>query len=347
MDRRRLDGFLVTNLLNVRYLTGFSGTAGMVLLTLRDALFFTDFRYETQAGNQIRGARVQVASGSLEKAAAAAANRRRLKRVGFEAGHVTVQTHKSLRTAFKASLRATHGILEKLRSVKDDDELAAIETAVELADAACTHAAALMAPGMTEVEIALELERHMRQHGAERAAFEFIVASGKRAALPHGVASSKKLEPGDLVTLDLGCTYRGYCSDLTRTFCMGEPTARQQRVYGIVREAQLTALGGLHAGLTGKEVDALARDLITRRRYGKRFGHGLGHGVGLAIHEQPRLAHTVGEKLEPNMVVTIEPGIYIPGWGGVRIEDMAVVTADGCRVLTRSPKPDRLPCLPA
>lgn len=343
MDSKRLDGLLISDLTNVRYLTGYTGTSGAVLLTSRDTLFFTDFRYETQATKQVRDARVQLATHALGRAAAAGANRRRLKRVGYEAEHVTVQQHKDLKERFKASLHATRNVVEDLRLLKDAHEIAAIERAVQLADEACAHATQMMRPGVSEVEVCLELERHMRLNGAEKVSFEIIVASGKRSALPHGVASQKLLEKGDLITLDLGCVCDSYCSDLTRTFCLGRPTARQQRVYGLVRDAQLLALEGLRAGLTGRQADALARDHLERKRYGKRFGHGLGHGVGMAIHEAPRLSKKNREKLQTGMVVTVEPGVYVPNWGGVRIEDMAVITADGCRILTQSPKPAKLP----
>ncbi|NCQ26813.1 MAG: hypothetical protein AUJ96_04600 [Armatimonadetes bacterium CG2_30_66_41] len=343
MESRRLDGLLLSDLTNVRYLTGFTGTAGLVLLTRKDAHFFTDFRYETQAAKQVRDARVHLSRNGLGPTAAVAANRRRLKRVGYEADYVSVHSHRELKSRLRASLHATRGLVEELRLCKDEGELAAIEQAVALADDACASAASLMRPGLTEIEVSLELERHMRLNGAQKASFDFVIASGKRSALPHGVASPKKLEPGDLVVMDLGCLYEGYCSDLTRTFCLGEPTPRQQRVYATVRDAQLLALEGLREGLTCKRADSLARTYLEGRRLGKRFGHGLGHGVGLAIHEGPRLSAKSRETLRAGMVVTVEPGVYFPGWGGVRIEDMAVITATGSRILTQSAKPASLP----
>jgi Xaa-Pro aminopeptidase len=345
MESRRLDGLLLSDLTNVRYLTGFAGTAGLVLLTRKDAHFFTDFRYETQAARQVRGARVHLSKNGVAPAAATAANRRRLKRVGYESDHVTVHNHKELKSRFRASLHATQGLVEGLRIRKDEGEIAALEKAVALADEACARAADLLRPGLTEIEVCLELERHMRLNGAQKASFDIIVASGKRSALPHGVASHKKLEQGDLVVLDFGCVYEGYCSDLTRTFCLGDPTPRQQRVYATVRDAQLSALEGLREGLTCKRADRLARAHIEGKRFGKRFGHGLGHGVGMAIHEAPRLSAKSRETLGVGMVVTVEPGIYLPGWGGVRIEDMVVITATGCRILTQSAKPTCLPSL--
>ena len=228
-------------------------------------------------------------------------------------------------------------ILE-LRGIKDQQELEILAEAVAIGDKAFTHILGFLRPGLTERQVALELERHMQDLGATAASFETILASGPRSAMPHGVATERVLQKNEFVKMDYGCIYKGYCSDMTRTVVLGKADDKQREIYNIVLEAQLAAISGIKAGMTGKEADSLARDVITARGYGDNFGHGLGHGVGLAIHEHPRAGIASENVLAVNNVVTAEPGIYIPGWGGVRIEDMLVVEEGGCRNLTASPK---------
>ena len=228
-----------------------------------------------------------------------------------------------------------------MRMLKDEDEIALIQRAAEIADAAFAHILGFLKPGLTEKEVALELEIFMRKQGASGPSFETIVASGWRSSLPHGVASDKVLESGDFVKMDFGAMYDGYCSDLTRTVVLGQPSERQREIYTIVLEAQKLAIDAAKAGMTGAELDKIARDHITSHGYGETFGHSLGHGIGLEIHEGPRIGATGSDLLKPGMVITIEPGIYLSKWGGVRIEDDVLLLPDGQkRVLTRAPKQD-------
>jgi Xaa-Pro aminopeptidase len=228
--------------------------------------------------------------------------------------------------------------VEELRQVKDPAEVEAVRAAVELTDQAYEHAVELLRPGMTEKQVAWEIEKFMREHGAEGIAFESIVAAGPHAALPHHSPTDRPIATGEPVTIDCGARLNGYCGDLTRSFCLGSADERFAEVYGVVLRAQEAALGGLRAGLTGREGDALARDIIREAGHGDAFGHSLGHGIGLAVHELPRVSARSEDVLRAGMLTSVEPGIYLPGWGGVRIEDLVVIEADGARNLTRAPK---------
>ncbi len=332
-----LDGILILEPDNRRYLSGFSGSSGALLITSSEALLFTDFRYMEQAAAQAPSFRVikhgQVIWDDLAGYARGLAN------LAFEQNFVTYEQFRLLQEKFTESrLVPVAGFVENLRSIKEDVELAEIRRACELADRAFSHILTWLEPGMTELEIALELEFFMRRNGASASAFEFIVASGPRSSLPHGVASGRRAARGDILTMDFGCVVNGYCSDITRTVVIGEASDKQREIYRVVLEAQMAALSALRAGMSGQEVDKVAREIISRSGYGENFGHGLGHSVGLAVHEEPRLSPAGLRVLEPGMVVTVEPGIYLPDWGGVRIEDMVVVTENGCSLLTKSPK---------
>ncbi|HWQ62334.1 MAG TPA: aminopeptidase P family protein, partial [Negativicutes bacterium] len=256
------------------------------------------------------------------------------ERIGFESDHTAWDDFRKMSEFVK--LFPLH--LDKLRMVKDEAELAALRVAVRLADAAFDHILAYIRPGVSEREIALELEFFMRKKGAEKAAFDIIVASGQRSALPHGLAGDKRIAAGEFVTMDFGAVYEGYHSDITRTVVVGKASSRQREIYDLVRAAQQAGLDAITAGRPGCEVDGAARRVIGDAGYGEYFGHGLGHGVGLAIHEEPRLSPVGDVVLAPNMTVTVEPGVYLPDWGGVRIEDTVVVTANGVQILTASSK---------
>lgn len=337
MAQQQFDGMLVSKPENRRYLTGFTGSAGFVLVTAAEALLLVDFRYVEQAAVEAAGVEVIKADRQFIETLVEVISGRRLSRVGVEADHLTVKQHAEYAHRLApAALAAVDG-LDRLRWVKDPGEIARITKAVEIADAAFAHVRAFLRPGAVERDIAIELEFFMRRRGAEGEAFPTIVASGPRSALPHGRASDRTLETGDFVTLDFGARWEGYVSDCTRTVVLGEVSRRHQEIYGIVRAAQQAALSGIKPGMTGREADALARTVITEAGYGDAFGHGLGHGVGLAVHEGPSLSPREEAVLAPGHVVTVEPGIYLPGWGGVRIENLVVITEDGCRSLTRLP----------
>ncbi|WP_138493047.1 M24 family metallopeptidase [Paenibacillus pinistramenti] len=337
---RNLDGLFIASPINRRYLTGFTGSAGYVLITAEKAYLLTDFRYMTQAPQQAAGFEIveehrqdtlDIIKGLLE-----AAN---VKRLGFENELMSYSMYGKYEASLKpVELIPASGLVEEIRMFKDDEELAVMKEAADLADRTFMHMLEVIKPGMSELEGALELEFFMRRNGASAASFDTIFASGERSALPHGTASSKLLGSGELLTMDFGALYKGYCSDITRTVMVGTPNDKQREIYNIVLEAQLHTIEQLRPGMTGREADALARDVITRYGYGEQFGHSTGHGLGMEVHEAPNLSKVSDTVLQPGMVVTVEPGIYIPGFGGVRIEDDVVVTETGVRRLTESTK---------
>nr|WP_200793454.1 Xaa-Pro peptidase family protein [Caminicella sporogenes] len=332
-----LDAAVVYKPQNRRYLSGFTGTAGYVVITRDRNIFITDFRYVEQASKQCKG--FEIIKHSNEKSLYDILNNLQIKKLGFEEDFVTFLQYREFEEKLNnIELVPLNGIINDLRKIKTEDEIENIRKAASIADMAFKHICSVLKPGITEWEISLELENFMKRQGASGTSFESIVASGKRSALPHGVASQKIIEKGDFVTLDFGCVYNGYCSDMTRTVVIGKATERQREIYEIVLQAQKAALENIRAGITGFEVDKIARDIITNKGYGEYFGHGLGHGVGLEVHENPRLSPLGKDTLEENMVVTDEPGIYIPDFGGVRIEDLVVVKKDGCELLSKSPK---------
>lgn len=340
---RGLDGIFVAQPENRRYLSGFTGTSGFVLVAQNHAKFITDFRYLDQAREQCQGFEIVNQSASLMECLKAELNASAVRKLGFEQDFLTygsVTRYKELEQSVSGlQWVPTSGIFEDMRTIKDEHEVALIEQAARIADAAFEHILGYLRPGLTEKEVALELETFMRNQGAAGASFETIVASGWRSSLPHGVASDKVLEDGDFVKMDYGAFYGGYCSDLTRTVVLGTPSDKQRQVYDIVLGAQERALEAAKAGISGPDLDKVARDYISKHGYGEAFGHSLGHGIGLEIHEGPRVAASSSDLLRPGMVITIEPGIYLSGWGGVRIEDDVLLLPDGQkRILTHAPK---------
>ncbi|QLG39597.1 Xaa-Pro peptidase family protein [Paenibacillus sp. FSL W7-1088] len=339
MHKHELTAMLITNPINRRYMTGFTGSAGYVLITEQEAYLLTDFRYMTQAPQQAKGFTVvEHGPKPLEsvRELLASAN---IKQVGFEQDHVTYGTHTAYAEALQSiELKAVSGIVEQLRMFKDEDEIAVMQRAADLADATFSHVLQFAKAGMTEREVDLEMEFFMRKHGATSSSFDTIVASGERSAMPHGVASGKVIGQNELITFDFGALLDGYCSDLTRTIATGTPVPELRKIYDIVLEAQLHTLANLKPGMTGREADALARDIIAGHGYGEQFGHSTGHGLGMEVHEAPRLSKLSDDVLKPGMVVTVEPGIYIDGLGGVRIEDDVVITETGIHILTNSDK---------
>ena len=337
LSDRGVDALLIHSAPNRTYLTGFTGSAGIAVVTELEALLLVDFRYVEQAAAEAPGFEVIKADRQFIDTLAEVVRGRGLRRLGFESETVTVKQHREYADRLApAELVPLEGV-DRLRWVKDADELARIERAVAIADAAFAHVQPLLRPGAVERDIAVELEFFMRRSGAEKEAFETIVASGPRSALPHGRASDRVLERGDFVTLDFGAQYRGYVSDCTRTIVLGEASPKHHEVYATVLASQQAALSGIRPGMTGKVADGIARTIIAEAGYGEAFGHSLGHGVGLLVHEGPTLSPREEGILEPGHVVTVEPGIYLPGWGGVRIEDLVVITEGGCRSFTRSP----------
>lgn len=349
-DDAGIDGLLVTGGTNRRYMTGFTGSAGMALITREEALFLTDFRYVEQAAQQAP-AYTLVQYDHPYKTLHERLARYNGRRIGFESQHVTVDQFESIQNpgegdAAQVEWVPVKGLVEELRGRKSDAELALMQTAIDIADKAFSYIIEQMRPGVTEKEIAWKLEVFMREQGAEALSFPSIVASGVNGALPHARPTDKPLAAGEFVTLDFGCVWKGYCSDMTRTVFIGEPTDEDKAWYELVLRAQRAGVEAVKPGVVAKDVDAVARKIIAEAGYGDNFGHGLGHGIGLDVHEEiPRLSTRGTVVLEPRMVASVEPGVYLPGRGGIRIEDLVVVTEDGCRILTNSPK--QLLCLPS
>jgi Xaa-Pro aminopeptidase len=335
LDERELDCLLVTNLVNVRYLTGFTGTNGACVVKRDERLFLTDSRYVEQAKQQVTEFEHLEASRELLGDLAA----RLSGRAGFDDAHVSVKAHAALadKVPDGVELLPAAGLVEGLRAVKDEAELAAIRAAASLADGAYEHLRDTGLVGRTEREVARSIVRLLEDHGADEVSFPPIVAAGAHGALPHASPRDVEIPSGVLVVVDLGARLDGYCSDCTRTFATGPLEDRASEGYEVVRRAQEAALGEVRAGAEAKEVDAMAHELV-ESGFGIGFDHGLGHGVGLEVHEGPRLARTAEGSLEAGNVVTIEPGLYVPGDFGIRIEDLVAVTADGREVLSGFPK---------
>lgn len=345
LERRDLDGLLVSSLVNVRWLTGFTGSNAAAIIG-RDGLrrFLTDFRYLTQSADEVGDGWTREIGTDLFELAVTELPAGRL---GFDAAEMSVKEHQRLLGLVEASaggteLVAADGLIEELRAIKDAGELRRIRAAAELADAALTELLERGLAGRSERDVALDLELAMRRLGAEAASFPPIVAAGAHGALPHAVPRDVEIEAGTLVVVDWGAQLDGYASDCTRTFATGQLDERDTAIYELVLEAQEAALAAVRPGPTGREVDAVAREIIAAAGHGEHFGHGLGHGVGLEIHEGPRLSARGETALAAGMVVTIEPGVYVPGAVGVRIEDLVVVTDDGCEVLNTLPKQLRI-----
>lgn len=335
------DAVLVSNLTNVRYLTGFSGSNGQILITPTAATFMSDGRYRARAADLVEGADIVIYPDRLADVLPAAVDSAGIKRLGIEATSVTLAERDAFEAAAGgAELVPTSALVEELRRAKDPDEVAQLEKAISISDAAAAWILDRLAPGRTEKEVALDLEVQMRQSGADDVSFEPIVGSGPLSAHIHHTPSGRALEKGDLVLMDLGARYDGYCSDLTRTVVLGGASDEQLQWYEAVKQAQQAGIDGMRPGARGSDVDAAARKVFTDAGLDV-FEHGLGHGLGLDIHEAPRLARTSEDVLKEGDVITVEPGIYLAGKGGIRIEDDVLVTGEGTRVLGGAPK-DRL-----
>ncbi|AIF43459.1 Xaa-Pro peptidase family protein [Virgibacillus sp. SK37] len=338
LEGKNVDGILISSDFNRRYITGFTGTAGVALVGQNDTKFITDFRYMEQANEQAKDFDVIEHKQPIELEIKDQLSNMGIKRLGFEKDHVTYSQFETYKKTFGVELVPVSGLVEDLRLIKTEEEVEIIKKAAKIADDAFEHIQAFIKPGVKEIDISNELEFYMRKQGATSSSFDIIVASGLRSALPHGVASDKVIQSGELVTLDYGALYNGYCSDITRTLAVGEISDNLREIYNTVLEAQLRGVNGIKAGITGKEADALTRDYITEQGYGTYFGHSTGHGLGMEVHEAPGLSYRTEDKLRAGMVVTVEPGIYIPNVGGCRIEDDILITEDGNERLTLAPK---------
>lgn len=340
LGRLNLDAFLVKNLLNIRYLSGFSGSAGSLLITRGKSYFISDFRYKTQSKAEVKKdfEIIIYKQGSLDFLGGLM-KQDALKRIGFESNFLTYSEAEYLKQNFKeAEFVPVERLIENIVIRKTEEEISYLQKAVDITDEAFTKILGVIKPGMTENDVAAELTYIQRKLGAEKDSFDSIVASGERSAFPHARPTDRVIQNGDLITLDFGSTYKGFNSDMTRTIAVGNIPDEAKKIYNIVKEAQQRALDGVKAGVIGKELDSCARDFIKDKGYGDNFGHGLGHGLGYAVHEDPRVNQYSEYKLEENNVITIEPGVYVEGFGGVRIEDDVVVTKEGCTILNRSSK---------
>lgn len=344
-----LDALIVSQPENRRYLSGFTGSAGVLIISQQKALLATDFRYYTQVTEQAPAFELFKVGYKLTDHLADLLNEAGAARVGFESEHLTVAENKRWHEAAPdVDWIPTSSLVEGLRAVKSAEEIEQIRVAVQVADEAFARVARQLEPGMTEQAVAWLLRAEMHSLGADGIAFESIVGSGPDGAKPHYRPGPKAIPAGVPIVIDMGAVVDGYNSDMTRTLFIGEPDARFREIYGLVLEAQARAEAQIRAGMNGVEADAVAREVIEAAGHADHFGHGLGHGVGLAVHEAPRLSFTASEEpLEPNMVVTIEPGVYLPDWGGVRIEDIGVVREDGLEVLTQTPKALEAQIIPA
>ena len=338
-----LDALLVSQQENCRYLSGFTGSSGCLLISHSNALLATDFRYIEQAKREAPNYEITQVKGDLSNWLPELVSDLGWRKLGFEANHISFATYRKVSEAIETKqlhleLIPTTTLVEHLRSIKEPEELELIGKAIELTHAAFQYAKATIRRHMTEREAAWEIEKFLRQGGSEGIPFEIIVASGPNSALPHAKPSGRMIQSGEPVLIDMGARINGYCSDFSRTLCLGKPDQSLQGIYDIVFKAQLAAIEGIESGMNAPQADGLARSVIEKSGYGDAFGHSLGHGVGLEVHESPTLSSNSSDLLLDGMVFTIEPGIYVAGWGGVRIEDMVLLEKGKAKVLTRSKK---------
>ena len=336
LDQENLDLLLVTALPNIRYLCGYTGSNGILLISRDKAIFLTDFRYKEQVKKEVKVAEIKIPQKELFSTLPEIdlLKGKRIK-AGFEEKYLTFQLYQRLKTLLPQVLWVpTENLVESILVTKDEEEIKKIKKAAEISAKAYQEILPFFRPGTKESDIAAELEYRIKRNGGTGSAFEPIVASGLRSAMPHARASAKTLKKGEFVTLDFGALYDGYVCDITRTVVLGNATPRQKKIYDLVLKAQTRAIESARSGMKGFELDKVSRDIIKKAGYQKYFGHGLGHGIGLLVHDSPGINTKSQEVLKPGMVITIEPGVYIPGWGGVRIEDDVLITRNGCKILT-------------
>jgi Xaa-Pro aminopeptidase len=340
LQKLTLDAMLISNGNNIRYISGFAGATGYLYISGNRHTLVTDFRYTIQAEHEAEGYEIiTIGSGGYEEVLNDLIRTDKPMRLGFEAEDMLYSTYQNLKDKLAVEELVPIGNeITQLRRIKTAKELEYIKKAEKIGDQVFTEILDFIKPGMTELEIAAQIEFLLKMRGAEGLSFSSIVASGLNSSMPHAVPSRKRIEAGDFVTMDFGCVYEGYCSDMTRTIVIGKASERQREIYRVVLEAQTQALSFIKAGYRGSEVDRVARDIIYKAGFEGCFGHGLGHSVGLEVHENPRLNMSDESILLPGMIETVEPGIYIKGYGGVRIEDLVAVTEDGCENFTHSKK---------
>lgn len=345
IKERGIDGVIINNISNIRYLTGFTGSSAYLVITCKEGYFLTDPRYITQAKKEVRGFHIKEYKIPL-KEIPLILEEINISTLGFEGDYLSFNTYKRLTEALspKVSLLPLNDSIDDLRMKKETLEIHSIEKAADLASQALWKVIPLIKDGVKERDIAIEIDFQMKRFGADKASFDVIVISGERTALPHGRPSDKRIRKNELVMIDFGCVWKGYNSDETCTFCLGDFSEEQRKVYRVVKDAHDRAIDAIKPGVKALDIDSIAREVIEKAGYGGFFGHGTGHGVGLSIHEKPRISPYSDVRIEEGMVFTIEPAVYIPNWGGVRIEDTVVVTSDGCRILTKMPKDRNLLC---
>ncbi len=340
VSQENLDCLLVSDIVHIRYLTGFSGSTAKLLVFPKQTYFFTDFRYQDQVKKQVKNAKIVIGKRDplIDFPEFKPLKQKNIK-IGFQSENLSYEIYERLEALLPhAILVPTHNMVGGISIIKTQDEINLIREAVKISDAAFDRILNVIQPGVRENEVAAELEYQMKMLGSEKPAFDTIVASGPRSAMPHGVASDRKIKKGDLITMDFGALYQGYHSDITRTVVLGKATDRQKKIYNLVLKAQKAGIRYAKAGLKGRELDGKVRKIIDKAGYGKYFGHGLGHGLGTVVHDAPAVSTLSEVELKPNMVITIEPGIYISGWGGVRIEDDVVIKRNRCMVLNKAEK---------
>nr|MBN2277134.1 aminopeptidase P family protein [candidate division Zixibacteria bacterium] len=340
MKKENLDGFVINRMVNIRYLCGFSGDTGLLVILTGQAFLLCDSRFYTMARKEVKGARVYLTK-SLPLNELKDMDRFQIKnyRFGYESDYLSCSQLKTLQENLPAALLVPMtDSVEFLSIIKDKGEIELIQAAVDIADTAFDRILGYLKPGQRELEVAAELEYQMKMMGSNKPAFDTIVASGFRSAMPHGVASDKKIRKGDFVTFDFGAEYKGYVSDMTRTVIMGKATARQKKIYNLVLRAQRAGIKKVKPGVECRAVDTAARKVIDRAGFKKNFGHGTGHGIGIYVHVKPNVGPRSTDTLKKGMIITVEPGVYIPEWGGVRIEDDVLVTGRGGKVMNQAPK---------
>ena len=343
LAEREIDAILISQPENRYYLSGFDGSSGFLLITEQNAILATDFRYIEQARTQAPDYEIFQVTDDMATWFPKLVAGLNVMRLGFEAGHITFATYHQLNDIIDGQqlplgLVPVDGLVESLRAVKEPEEIELIARAVEIGDGAFEHIEDMIHAGMNEKEAAWEIEQLLRDNGSQAIPFDIIVASGPNSALPHAKPSMRVINSGEPVVIDMGARFEGYSSDLSRTICFGTPDDTFKRIYYVVLDAQLTAVSIIKEGMTGEQADSIARKVIEQAGYGEAFGHALGHGIGLAPHESPRLGPGSTDILTSGMVFTIEPGIYLPGWGGVRIEDTVIMEDGKVKVISKARK---------